>query len=122
MPTESLPSIVASYSPDTVKSRARATLMLAIERIHNELASDNEYTLGELSQVAGSLGRVSGIATDEGDRSALTVTIVREKPPLPLDEVAPPNSLRANEIAHLALPDRTVTHDGDAATSDDAAP
>lgn len=64
------------HTPEAVKARARAALLLAVERAHDELASDNTLTLNEISQSINSLGRVSGIAED-GERGPVTVTLVR---------------------------------------------
>ena len=72
----------ADYAPDTVKSRARAVVLLAIERMAEKLGDDaNPLTLNELSQAVSSLGRVSGVATDEQKDSTVRIHIVRDELP-----------------------------------------
>lgn len=70
------------YSPDTVRSRARATLLLAVQRIDDKLSSDDAATLSmsELNGAVGALGKVAGLAT-EGDGGKVTVTVVRVDAP-----------------------------------------
>lgn len=52
------------YTPDTVRSRARAALLLAVNRLHDAVASeDNALAINELTQIAGTLGRISGVQT-----------------------------------------------------------
>lgn len=107
----SLPSIVAAasdYSPDTVKARARAALLLAITRTHDRLADDaNELTLNELSQATNSLGRIAGLADDERD-GVVTIRVVRDDvpphgdaPPRLLAEVADAQVVDATAVASL---------------------
>ena len=76
-----LPSIVAQAADaDTVKGRARAATLLVIERITDMVASDNPFTLNELSGSLSALGRVSGIADEQRD-STVSIHIVRDEPP-----------------------------------------
>ena len=79
--TMALPSIVAQAADaDTVKGKARAATLLVIERITEMVASDNPFTLNELSGSLSALGRVSGIADEQRD-STVSIHIVRDEPP-----------------------------------------
>jgi hypothetical protein len=78
--TMSLPSIVAAADADTVKGKARAATLLVIERITEMVASDNPFTLNELSGSLSALGRVSGIADEQRD-STVSIHIVRDEAP-----------------------------------------
>lgn len=86
-PVNALPSIVASYadsSPDTVRAKARAALLLAVRRVSDTLADEsNELRLTELSPVIASLGRISGVADDVERDTAIAIHIVRDAPSLP---------------------------------------
>lgn len=105
-----LPSIVdaaTDYSPDTVKSRARAALVLAVSRITDKLTDTaNELTLNELSQATSSLGRISGIGDEQRD-ATVTVVVTRDAP-----IAMPSNELPASpsRIA-LAAPHATVSRE-----------
>ena len=76
------PPTTPDYSPDTVKARARAVVLLAIERMKDKLTDDdNLLTLNELSQATSALGRISGVATDEQKDSTVHIHIVRDEVP-----------------------------------------
>ena len=78
----SIVAATADYTPDTVKSRARAVMLLAIERMGDKLTNDAQVpTLNELSQSVSALGRVSGVATDEQKDSTVHIHIVRDELP-----------------------------------------
>lgn len=65
-------------SAEAIKARARAALLLAVERTHDTLADNaNELTLNELSQATNALGRISGIAEEERD-GTVTIRVIRD--------------------------------------------
>jgi hypothetical protein len=80
-------SIVATpldYTPDTVKSRARALILLAMERVESTLSDDaNELRLNELAPTIAALGRISGVAQDETKEGTISIHIVRDRVALP---------------------------------------
>ena len=69
--TVTLPSIVVAdpqtYTPDTVRSRARAALLLAVERLHDALLREADHakslSASEITGIANALGKISGVAT-----------------------------------------------------------
>lgn len=119
-----LPSIVAEsrkYAPETIKTRARAVLLLAVERMSDALTDDaNALTLNELSQATNSLGRIAGIA-DEEHTGTVTIRVVRDDAPAPLadgsqtpylraggDEVADAQVVDVSEVARDGVPEDGV--------------
>lgn len=107
--TDKLASIVdeaSKYSPDTVKSRARAALLLAIEQAHTKLSEDNTLTLNEISQSVNSLGRISGLA-DEEKEGIVTIRVVRDDaqplPALPASAALVPHTLDTQDAEILEV-------------------
>lgn len=81
------------YTPDTVRSRARAALVLAIKRASDTLSDEaNELKLNELAPTMAALGRISGVAVEEQKTGDIRIHIVRDQPP-PSD-ATPPHALR----------------------------
>lgn len=143
--TVTLPSIVAmsadvpqDYTPDTVRSRARAALVLAIKRASDTLSDEaNELKLNELAPTMAALGRISGVAVEEQKTGDIRIHIVRDQPP-PSDatpphalrEVAPAKDIGTHDLASPdampALPASTSSHPhvsrevGDVSVCDDA--
>lgn len=77
MSTPSVDALHPSRTPEAVRIAARTALLLAVHRMENVLADDdNPLTLNELSQAASSLGR---IALPQGDAASgpVTITVVR---------------------------------------------
>ena len=90
-----LPSIVESvtdYTPDTVRSRARAALVLAIQRASDTLADErNELKLNELAPTMAALGRISGVQSEEQKTGDIRIHIVRDAiEPASRDALPPP--------------------------------
>jgi hypothetical protein len=54
---------------------------LTLERIENELASDNSLRVTELAQVASSVGRVSGVQQEDTKEGTISIHIVRDALP-----------------------------------------
>lgn len=105
---DTVTSMVAArpdYSPDTVKSRARAALVLAMQRVTATLADEtNELKLTELSPVIASLGRISGVQDDEGKDTSVTIRIVRDTPVYNEGGAHVDNLPKDMGDQHLALP------------------
>ncbi len=92
---------MVDYAPETVRSRARAALLLAIARASDTLSDRaNELKLTELAPTMAALGRISGVQSDDTKDSTVSIHIVRDTPPqLP----TPPTA-----IARLLPPDGAV--------------
>lgn len=108
--------VTRDYTPDTIRSRARAVLALAMTRAQAIIEDEaNELRLNELAPTMAALGRISGVAVEEQKPGDIRIHIVRDAPPLP--EHATPHALR--EVA----PAKDMgTHDLAAATSPIALP
>ncbi len=120
---QTVTSIVANtrdYTPDTVRSRARATLVLAIERAQRVIADEaNELTLNELAPTMAALGRISGVQADDKPDGVVTIRIVRDQlTAMPVTRLLPPVY---NEVAGPPTHDATASTPSGYVTDDEYA-
>ena len=105
---------LADYSPDTIRSRARATLLLALQRVSDKLSDpETDITLNELSQSVSALGRISGVQADDVKTGDVRIHIVRD---------ALPSHVQARLIASPADHAAHAQHVSAQHVSDDDAP
>ena len=120
----SLPSMdspdlrLTDYSPDTIRARARALLLLTLERLREKVDDvDNPLAVTEITGIVNALGKVSGVSTIEvkqtGSVAHLHLDALRATP----EAIA--HALREATRAN-PLPRNTFTRigatDGDAST------
>lgn len=121
--TVTLPSIVVDpqdYTPDTVRSRARAALLLAVNRLHDAVANDdNTLAVNELTQIAGTLGRISGVQTTTmevtGSVAHMHLDALREITQRATSRIASPDHAQPDTTQHvIASPSDRVNEDAGA--------
>ncbi len=101
------------YTPDTVRSRARAALVLAIQRASDTLSDDrNELKLNELAPTMAALGRISGVQLDDAKDSAVTIRIIRDPLPAQAEARLLPPATPYNEVDDYAQRVTAMARDG----------
>ena len=80
---------IVGITPDSLRGKARAVLSLAVERMEQALSdASTEFTLPELSQSIGALGRIGlGDTTNGSGQGDIRITIVRDTLPNPNEAI-----------------------------------
>jgi len=113
MPHPSIDAIRNGSTPEAIRARARLILDMALDKVEDELGTDNPMTLKDLTGTIGALGRIAGVQSTEVNLSgsvghlhleamlAPRPTIVASQAPAMLPEHTPNPADMQESVTHI---------------------